>query len=110
MPHALFVLALFINCACYQLSAQHARQDAFFRGVVVDAVSGDSIPFVSIDSYRPDQRWTGASDFDGAFMVRLPKNWLFVEVKATGYRTERFVVDLRSGWLELRVALQPVGQ
>lgn len=107
MRIALLVLALFINGACYQLSAQRACDDAFFRGVVVDAVTGDSIRFVRIDSYRMDQLWTGASDFDGAFAIRLPKQRMFVEVKATGYRTERFVVDLRSGWLDLRVALRP---
>jgi hypothetical protein len=89
---------------------QSARDDAFFRGVVVDAVTGDSIQFVHMAAYRPDRSWPGATDFDGTFLFRLPKNWMFVEVKAEGYRTERFVVDMRSGWVELRIEMRPVAK
>ncbi len=90
------------------VSAQSVRDDAFFRGVVVDAVSGDSIPFVHMTAYRPDVSWTGATDFDGAFFIRLPKKWMFIEVKMAGYRTEHFVVDLSSGYVDIHIALKPL--
>ncbi len=86
---------------------QKARDDAFFRGSVIDAATGEAIPYVHMVVHRPDEAWDGATDFDGAFMFRCPKKWMFVEVIKTGYVTEYMVVDLSSGWLELQVSLVP---
>jgi hypothetical protein len=110
MQNALLLLTLLVIGGSAHVSAQSAKDDAFFRGVVVDAVTGDSIRFVHMMAYRPDRSWTGATDFDGFFMIRLPKKWLFIEVKMAGYRTEQFVVDLTSGWVEMRIELQPEGK
>jgi hypothetical protein len=90
-----------------QVLGQSARDDAFFRGTVVDAVSMDPIPFVTINTYRPDNVWPGASDFDGAFFIRCPKNWMFVEVRMKGYATQYVVVDISSGWVETQIMLVP---
>ena len=110
MRNAFLVIMLLGIFGLANVSAQSARDDAFFRSMVVDAVTGDSIRFVHMTAYRPDQSWTGATDFDGFFMIRLPKKWMFIEVKMAGYRTEHFVVDLTAGWVEMRIELQPDGK
>jgi len=92
-----------------QVLGQSARDDAFFRGTVVNATTGEPIPFVTIIPHRPDNSWPGASDFDGEFSIRCPKKWMFVEVKMKGYATEYMVVDLSSGWVELQIRIKPNG-
>jgi len=93
-----------------QVLGQSARDDAFFKGTVVDAVSGEPIPFVHINVHRPDRSWDSQCDFDGWFFIRCPKNWLFVEVSWKGYETQRFVVDLSSGYVDIPIALKPLTQ
>ena len=88
---------------------QNAGDDAFFRGSVIDAATCEPIPFVRMVVHRPDEAWDGTTDFDGAFMFRCPKKWMFVEVLKKGYVTEYMVVDLSSGWVELQFSLVPKG-
>ena len=108
----LFVLLLVVSTLFVlpRASAQNARHDAFFRGTVVDAETSEPIPFVTIVPHRPDDSWPGATDFDGNFFIRCPRNWLFVEVSMTGYETQRFVVDLTSGYVDIPIALKPLAE
>ena len=102
-----FIVILVAIGASIQVFGQSARDDAFFRGTVVDEVSGDPIPFVHIKAHRPDRYWDSQCDFDGWFFIRCPKNWMFVEVSMKGYATQYMVVDLSSGWVETRIKLVP---
>jgi|GEM_PF-5609928 len=107
MRYLVFTGLLFALSVGANVFGQNARDDAFFRGSVIDAATGEPIPFVRMVVHRPDQAWDGATDFDGAFLFRCPKKWMFVEVSMKGYVTEYMVVDMSSGWLELQVALVP---
>lgn len=102
-----YLVMLLALGSCEQVLGQSARDDAFFRGTVVDAETDEPIPFVTIIPHRPDDSWPGASDFDGNFFIRCPKNWMFLEVRMNGYATEYMVVDLSSGWVELQIVLKP---
>jgi hypothetical protein len=108
----LFVLLLVVSTLFVlpRASAQNARHDAFFKGTVVDAVTGEPIPFVHINVHRPDRSWDSQCDFDGWFFIRCAKSWLFVEVSMTGYETQRFVVDLTSGYVDIPIALKPLAE
>jgi hypothetical protein len=96
--------------SCEHVHGQSARDDAFFKGTVVDAVTGEPIPFVHINVHRPERSWDSQCDFDGWFFIRCTKNWLFVEVSMKGYETQRFVVDLSSGYVDIPIALKPLTQ
>ncbi|HRP00368.1 MAG TPA: hypothetical protein PLN54_13100 [Flavobacteriales bacterium] len=101
-----FLVILLAVLTSTQVHGQSARDDAFFRGAVVDAVTGEPIPFVRIKVHRPDRSWDGQCDYDGWFFIRCPKQWMFVEVSWKGYETQYFVVDLNGGYADVPIALK----
>lgn len=87
------------------LGLSSATAQRVCSGIVVDAETGEGLPYASI--YIAQAQSGSITSEAGSFRLTLPAGRYEAEVRSLGYETQRFALDLEHGDVEqLRLALR----
>ena len=106
-------ILLFLSIFIFHFSLCAAQEVTSLQGVVVDADTGEKLPFVQIYFIKPASEGSLAtqygttSDLDGSFSLSNPAGYTTINFQMVGFKTEMYTLRTGQQKKNIKIKLKP---